>query len=64
VRWSALTTLTRGSAVPAVEGEPAIAVAAAAETSIEQKHRKMFPSQYKTKRRVGEAFIPDGIISL
>jgi hypothetical protein len=40
------------------------AVAAAAEASIKQKHRKMFPSQYRTKRRFGEAFIPDGIISL
>jgi len=42
VRWSALTTLTIRSAAPAVEGEPATAVIAAAEATIKQKHRKMF----------------------
>jgi hypothetical protein len=42
VRWSALTTLTMRSAAPAVEGESATAVIAAAEARIKQKHRKMF----------------------
>jgi hypothetical protein len=62
VRWSALTTLTKRSAVPPAEGEPATAVATAAR--IKQKHRKMFPPQYKAKRSIREVLIPDGIISL
>jgi hypothetical protein len=64
VRWSALTTLTMRSAVPAADGEPATATVAAADARIKQRHRKMFPSQYRTKRLSREALIPDVIISL
>ena len=54
VRWSALTTLTMRSAVPAVEGEPATAVVAAAEARIKQKHRKMFPLSIRQKGAFGK----------
>jgi hypothetical protein len=43
VLWSALTTLTMRSAVPAADGEPATARVAAADARIKQRHRKMFP---------------------
>jgi hypothetical protein len=59
VRWSALTTLTMRSAAPAVEGESATAVIAAAEARIKQKHRKMFfPLSIKQKSAFGKILIP------
>jgi hypothetical protein len=43
------------SAVPAVEGDSAIAVIAAAETKIKQKHRKMFyPLSIRQKSAFGK----------
>ena len=59
MRWSALTTLTMRSAAPAVEGESAIAVIAAAEARIKQKHRKMFfPLSIKQKTAFGKCLFP------
>jgi hypothetical protein len=59
VRWSALTTLTMRSAAPAVEGESAIAVIAAAEARIKQKHRKMFfPLSIRQKTAFGKGLFP------
>jgi hypothetical protein len=59
VRWSALTTLTMRSAAPAVEGESATAVIAAAEARIKQKHRKMFfPLSIKQKSAFGKSLFP------
>jgi hypothetical protein len=65
VRWSALTTLTMRSAAPAVEGESATAVIAAAEARTKQEHRKMFfPLSIEQNTVFGKRLFPNGIISL
>jgi hypothetical protein len=47
------------SAAPAVEGDPATAVIAAAEARIKQKHRKMFfPLSIKQKAAFGKRLFP------